>query len=90
MPRQVFVHLSPYVGVSQQVFDSSWYSRNYVILNLTGIVGALIAGMALFLTTIRASVNLHQDMLDTVLHVPIRYVLGRVLLQGIKSRMPID
>ncbi|KAK3084802.1 hypothetical protein FSP39_019339 [Pinctada imbricata] len=62
-----------YNNTTLPVFDNSVYTRTYIILNMTGVLGAFIAGIILYLTTIRASRNLHRDMLGTILHVPMRY-----------------
>lgn len=55
-----------------QTFDNHKYMFDYMILNIIGLVGAFIANLVLYLTTLRASKNLHFNLLDTILHLSIR------------------
>lgn len=81
-----------------QTFDNHKYMFNYIILNIVGLVGAFIANLVLYLTTLRASKNLHFNLLDTILHLSIRFFdtnpSGRIMnrfsadVAGIDQRLP--
>ncbi|XP_055997063.1 ATP-binding cassette sub-family C member 8-like isoform X2 [Ostrea edulis] len=79
-------------------FDNDIYMHKYLLLNIVGLLGAFIANLVLYLTTLRASKNLHFRLLDTILHVPIRFFdtnpSGRIMnrfsadVAGIDQRLP--
>lgn len=81
-----------------QTFDNHKYMFDYMILNIIGLVGAFIANLVLYLTTLRASKNLHFNLLDTILHLSIRFFdtnpSGRIMnrfsadVAGIDQRLP--
>ncbi|XP_060072663.1 ATP-binding cassette sub-family C member 9-like [Ylistrum balloti] len=77
-----------------ETFDNGQYTRLYSILNLTGIGGAMLASGLLYIAGIQASKVLHFTMLDTILHIPIRFFdtnpTGRILNRFSSDMSQID
>nr|XP_022339096.1 ATP-binding cassette sub-family C member 9-like isoform X1 [Crassostrea virginica] len=79
-------------------FDNDSYMHKYLLLNIVGLVGAFIANLVHYITTLRASKNLHFNLLDTILHLSIRFFdtnpSGRIMnrfssdVAGIDQRLP--
>ncbi|OWF53711.1 ATP-binding cassette sub-family C member 9 [Mizuhopecten yessoensis] len=79
---------------SNETLDNGQYMRMYSILNLTAIGGAMLASGLLYVAGIQASKVLHSTMLDTILHVPIRFFdtnpTGRILNRFSSDMSQID
>ncbi|XP_033748591.1 LOW QUALITY PROTEIN: ATP-binding cassette sub-family C member 9-like [Pecten maximus] len=77
-----------------ETFDNGRYMRIYSILNLSGIGGAMLASGLLYIAAIKASKVLHSTMLDTILHIPIRFFdtnpTGRILNRFSSDMSQID
>ncbi|XP_060582748.1 ATP-binding cassette sub-family C member 9-like [Ruditapes philippinarum] len=58
---------------STQTFDNWEYIPTYIILSICAVLATLISGFAFQLTGIRGAKNLHVGLLNTVLHVPMRF-----------------